>query len=244
MVLDDSFPLSQFNVTDFPIHRKNKNRHGSGIMLYARSNFPHRRRIDLGPEPIKCYGIKMMIIQKRLYKTTNWYIVVLYISLPMMSIKAINYFSDVCSALQSEFGTGSSWVTRILIWIKTTHCGIYVLCITYQISLLGLCALKVIIRLQLTYSQIARFMGPIWGPSGVDRTQVGPMLSPWTLLSGLLSSEPKRFKSTLNKWCSLNDFWCKNIPFTVCDIFDDEDGRLWSFSKLLSGVIESNAPVK
>ena len=32
--------------------------------------------------------------------------------------------------------------------------------------------------------QIARFMGPIWGPFGADRTQVGPMLAPWTLLSG------------------------------------------------------------
>ena len=33
---------------------------------------------------------------------------------------------------------------------------------------------------------IARFMGPIWGPSGADRTQVGPMLAPWTLLSGYI----------------------------------------------------------
>ena len=31
-----------------------------------------------------------------------------------------------------------------------------------------------------------RFMGPIWGPSGADRTQVGAMLAPWTLLSGTL----------------------------------------------------------
>ena len=31
---------------------------------------------------------------------------------------------------------------------------------------------------------ITRFMGPTWGPSGADRTQVGPMLAPWTLLSG------------------------------------------------------------
>ena len=35
---------------------------------------------------------------------------------------------------------------------------------------------------------IARFMGPTWGPSGADRTQVGPMLAPWTLLSGCLGS--------------------------------------------------------
>ena len=32
-------------------------------------------------------------------------------------------------------------------------------------------------------SLIARFIGPTWGPSGADRTQVGPMLAPWTLLS-------------------------------------------------------------
>ena len=31
---------------------------------------------------------------------------------------------------------------------------------------------------------IARFMGPKWGLSQADRTQVGPMLAPWTLLSG------------------------------------------------------------
>ena len=39
-------------------------------------------------------------------------------------------------------------------------------------------------------SRIARFMGPTWGPSGADRTEVGPMLAPWTLLSGLLSIRP------------------------------------------------------
>ena len=32
--------------------------------------------------------------------------------------------------------------------------------------------------------QLARFMGPTWGPSGAERTQVGPMLAPWTMLSG------------------------------------------------------------
>ena len=34
-------------------------------------------------------------------------------------------------------------------------------------------------------SLIARFMGPTWGPSGADRTQVGPLLAQWTLLSGI-----------------------------------------------------------
>ena len=44
------------------------------------------------------------------------------------------------------------------------------------------------IPLHLQYDSvilIARFMGLIWGPPGAERTQVGPMLAPWTLLSGL-----------------------------------------------------------
>ena len=34
------------------------------------------------------------------------------------------------------------------------------------------------------HTQIAKFMEPTWGPSGSCRTQMGPMLAPWTLLSG------------------------------------------------------------
>ena len=37
------------------------------------------------------------------------------------------------------------------------------------------------------HTLIARFMWPTWGPSGADRTQVGPMLAPWTLLSEYVS---------------------------------------------------------
>ena len=33
-------------------------------------------------------------------------------------------------------------------------------------------------------SQIAKFMGSTWGPPGTCRPQMGPMLAPWTLLSG------------------------------------------------------------
>ena len=35
-------------------------------------------------------------------------------------------------------------------------------------------------------TQIAKFMGPTWGPPRSSRPQVGPMLAPWTLLSGYI----------------------------------------------------------
>ena len=36
------------------------------------------------------------------------------------------------------------------------------------------------------FTQIAKFMGPTWGPPGSCRHQMGPMWAPWTLLSGYL----------------------------------------------------------
>ena len=45
------------------------------------------------------------------------------------------------------------------------------------------------------WTLIARFMRPTWGPSGADRTQVGPMLAPWTLLSGDVSPGITQYES-------------------------------------------------
>ena len=47
-------------------------------------------------------------------------------------------------------------------------------------------------------SLIATFMGPTWGPSGADRTQVGLMLAQWTLPSGIV------FQITNNSTVLLN----------------------------------------
>ena len=56
---------------------------------------------------------------------------------------------------------------------------------------------------------IARFMGPTWGPSGADRTQVGPMLAHEFLLYGTLHQTivivlHKRNKRNIHK-CTLRD---------------------------------------
>ena len=41
-------------------------------------------------------------------------------------------------------------------------------------------------------------MGPTWGPSWADRTQVGPMLAPWTLLSGYIMV--KLYCISMSQW--------------------------------------------
>ena len=60
---------------------------------------------------------------------------------------------------------------------------------------------------------IARFMGPTWGPSGSIRTKMGPMLAPWTLLSGYLVPEPKVLVwGHLHNW----DVWPLNFIMQHC----------------------------
>ena len=63
------------------------------------------------------------------------------------------------------------------------------ICIPCSMRMVLLCIDLVIVRAVggftwWTLIHVARFMGPTWGPPGTDRTQVGPMLAPWTLLSG------------------------------------------------------------
>ena len=52
-----------------------------------------------------------------------------------------------------------------------------------------MCRLRFVTSHQLCgISQIARFMGPTWGPPGSCRPQLGPILAPWALLSGMIFS--------------------------------------------------------
>ena len=65
---------------------------------------------------------------------------------------------------------------------------------------------KFVLTVQLTTTLRARFMGPTWGPSGADRTQVGPMLAPWSLLSGKPLSD--QWWPGLLTHISITQPWC------------------------------------
>ena len=75
-------------------------------------------------------------------------------------------------------------------------------------------------------SQIARFMGPTRGPPGSCRPQRGPMLAPWTWLSGFAETSmclshqvrpcPRwvTHSPTLGRTLRLpSDIWVKNVHF-------------------------------
>ena len=74
-------------------------------------------------------------------------------------------------------------------------------------------------------SLIARFMGPTWGSSGANRIQVGPMLAPWTLLSGVAQWESLR-RNYQNLICISNDKILGSTEFMVktnSTVFTDDN---------------------
>ena len=79
---------------------------------------------------------------------------------------------------------------------------------------------------QLNKPQIARFMGPTWGPPGSCRSQKGPMLAPWTLLSGHVEHVPQN-------WCA---FFC--VLFVVLITFFN--GPCGTFAYIFLGCFTGN----
>ena len=65
---------------------------------------------------------------------------------------------------------------------------------------------------------IARFIGTTWGPSGADRTQVGPMLAPWTLWSGYIlpPGGQNKMAAALQTTFSIAFLWKKNLVSLFC----------------------------
>ena len=62
--------------------------------------------------------------------------------------------------------------------------------------------------------QITRFVGPTWGPPGSCRPQMGPMLAPWTLLSGSFwACQAEAIATYLWLWCN---WWNPCDTMTLC----------------------------
>ena len=79
--------------------------------------------------------------------------------------------------------------------VKDKTVSLTVLSLTWESPYLG----KTVFILRRSITLIARFMVPTWGPSGADRTQVSPMLSPWTYL-GSFEYFGKHLRSHYENW--------------------------------------------
>ena len=91
-----------------------------------------------------------------------------------------------------HIGKGWDWVT--LLAREQSHDSFYAIGII----------LKNISKHIIKISLIAIFMGPTWGQSGADRTHVGSVLVPWTLLSGVSTTNGNNKRCSYLTSCTIN----------------------------------------
>jgi len=79
--LDGSFPEAQFSVKNFKCHRQDRTCHGGGLVMYLKSDIPHRRRHDLENliwNALPNHGVEILIIEVVMSERDKWIYVLLY----------------------------------------------------------------------------------------------------------------------------------------------------------------------
>ena len=102
----------------------------------------------------------------------------------------------------------------VFLWHHSCHCDD--LSIKLNLSLRWhFCDITVVTaqdNLSLTSTQIAKFMGPTWGPPGSSRPQMGPKLAPWTLISGKFITVTVVIFLWSTPFCLTHPDWQCNSP--------------------------------
>ena len=76
-----------------------------------------------------------------------------------------------------------------------------------------------------TITHIAKFMGPTWGPPGSCRPQMGPILAPWTVLSG------NTLGLVTHIYVSLNYLVIDSSKFSHLFIWNADGSLQWSHNE-------------
>ena len=242
--LDESFPTAQFHITNFTLHRKDRNAHGGGIVTYIRSDLPHRRRTDL--ELNYASAFELVVLEVQFYKKEKWFICSCYKPPCIKDSVFERSFSELLNSLQIE--TPHILIIGDINFDMNKENTLSNLCNTYDLQNLvsgPTCnkgakstALDVILS-----SEPKRFKHTINEPCFLSDFHnvictVIKLLCPPVVPRRIYYRSYKHF----NEESYVRDL--HSAPFTLCDIFDDPDDKAWCFTKLLSDVMEKNAPVK
>ena len=75
--LDESFPKSQFEVTDYMVYRCDYTSKGGGLMTHVRNDIPQRRRQDLEKCETPTGRIELLVVELN-FRSEKWIICNMY----------------------------------------------------------------------------------------------------------------------------------------------------------------------
>ena len=151
-------------------------------------------------------------------------------TLTIHSLLTYGGFNKMVTILQVRLSNSFSWMTNFDFLNKISMQYLLPACLIDYSRGMVLTGTKPLPQPMMTklcdiISLIARLMGPTWGPSGANRTQVGSMLAPWILLSGMVSLGINKSKLILSPGCkymsiphTLLTWICVNQSLSIIDI--------------------------
>ena len=104
--LDESFPEDQFNIPNYVCHRKDRTSHGGGLIIYARSDIPQRRRLDIESSiDSLTTGTEIIIVELILSSKERWFYISGYKPPCIKDSVMISAFDMLCDKLLNESQT-------------------------------------------------------------------------------------------------------------------------------------------
>ena len=242
--LDNSFPNAQFAVDGFTCHRQDRNANGGGLMVYVKEALPHKIRNNIA---VNSEGIECIVLQVK-NNFSNVFIICVY-KPPNVAISILN---EALECMLNKCYLESSMVFVI------GDLNVNFLCMPNGLSdLLDAFNLKQVIKQPTCFKSIENptlldviltdkprslngsinvslgisdFHNYIGAATKLSRPSTKPKIIQYRSL--------KKFDEKLY----LTDL--ESGPFHVSQIFDDVDDQLWFHNKLLTDIIDKNAPLK
>ena len=242
--LDSSFPDSQFMVPGYRLHRKDHQRNSGGLLMLIRDDIPHVRRYDLENITILSGRIELMVLEIVL-KNEKWLLFNMYKQPQVSNRCLVRVIEDVFAQMRQNVILFGDLNINML---KAKNC--------IQ-DVLDVAGLKNLVNVPTCDKGS--------NPSLLDLviTNVPKRIQNVTCIESELSDCHKmicwatKIKvpiSKINKtiryrsYKHFDEAKYKNdlyiAPFHVSEIFDNVDDSLWFCSKLLTNIIDENAPVK
>ena len=240
--LDSSFPDAQFLSEGFVIHRQDKSATSGGLLVYIRSDLPHRRlpECEINENGIETLSLEITAGASKsiitcVYKNPKVKHDVFKTSLTLLADKILQMSSD-------------------FILIGDMNC-----CPNKSAIISDVCEL---FDLQNLIKEPTCHKGPT--PTILDvilvsnpRRYGGTLNCPCPLsdFHNVIAAATKRFapsqqprQISYRSYKNFNDeAFISDIihaPFQVCDIFDDVEDMSWYTSSLLGGIIDAHAPMR
>ena len=240
--LDNSFPMSQFCITNYKLYRQDRNARGGGVMLYIKDTIPHRIIRDFTGEMNSIDYITIELTTQR----AKWNITYIYCP-PRVSDSVLSEFMFSLS----EYFVSKNNLCLFFGDLNQNFLNENALTCVCEVHGLSNMIMEPTCFKSKNPTLLDIFLTDKHR-SFVDQLNCDIGLSDfhnYTCVASKLFApfEPLckiKYRTMRNFDSNLFNEDLSNAPFYVCDLFDDIDDIVWGYKTLYESVLDYHAPEK